>query len=132
MSQRTLEQRGIATAAEQARWQSQKLKQQSGWAYPVYHYQTGTVIAQRWKAAEPQAMKYAWLPSKPSDAAADWYILPKTRQAIAAAQGTAYLANGEPSLLAYHAAGIHNAIATTLSEVSIPSSLCEVLQALGI
>jgi hypothetical protein len=132
MSQRTLEQRGIAFAAEQALWQPQTLRQSKGWVYPVYHYQTGAVIAQRWKAAEPQAMKYAWLPSKPSDAAADWYILPKTRQAIAAAKGTAWLANGEPALLAYHEAGIHNAIATTLSEISVPTNLREVLKALGI
>jgi hypothetical protein len=132
MSQRSLQQRGIASIAEAQQWRPQTLGQSRGWAYPVYHYQTGAVIAIRWKAAAPQGMKYAWLPSKPADAAADWYILPKTRQAISSAKGTAYLANGEPALLAYQAAGIHNVIATTLSEVSVPSNLREVLSTLGI
>jgi hypothetical protein len=127
-----LQKRGIGQAAQDAQWLSQNFNGQVGWAYPVFHYQTGAVIATRWKAAKPNGMKYGWIPSKPSDPAADWYILPGTKEAIAAANGIVNLANGEPALLAYYAAGIYNVIATTLSEISVPSNLLEVLQVLGV
>jgi hypothetical protein len=137
-----LENRGIAVIAKANGWKPERKKQndngvakwEEGWAYPICHYQTGKVIAKRWKAANKATSQspYAWLPSKPKDPAADWYILPGTPQAIAAQQGTVYLANGEPALLAYHAAGIHNVIATTLSEISVPKNTLDVLRALGV
>lgn len=132
MNFRTLEARGIATIAKKYQWQPQNFRQNAGWIYPVFHYQTEAIIAKRWKAAVASSPKYAWLPNKPQDPAASWYILPETKEAISAANGTAYLANGEPALLAYHAAGIKNTIATTLSEVGVPPVTVQVLQAMGI
>lgn len=132
MTFNTLEQRGIANIAIEANWLPYTFKNQSGWAYPVYNPFTSAIVAKRWKAADTGAMKYAWLPSKPDSPLADWYTLPQAIEAIQEAKGTAYLANGEPALLAYHAAGIHNVIATTLSEVGIPKNLINMLSKLGI
>jgi|GEM_PF-2414220 len=127
-----LERRGIADPAKRAGWCVYTCKNQAGWAYPIHDPFTGEQIATRWKSAESGGMKYGWIPNKPDSPLADWYILPETTDAIANASGTAYLANGEPSLLSYHAAGIHNVIATTLSEVAIPKNLLTMLADLGI
>lgn len=127
-----LEKRGITTQATQAGWQSKSFKSRAGWAFPVYEPLTGAVIATRWKSAESEGMKYAWIPSKPDSPSADWYVLPETKLAISNENGRAYLANGEPALLAYQAAGVKNVIATTLSEVGIPKNLLSMLTDLGI
>ncbi len=127
-----LQERGISTIAKQAKWQSQSFKSRAGWAFPVYEPLTGKVIATRWKSAETGGMKYAWIPSKPDSPFADWYMLPGTKLEICNTENTAYLANGEPALLAYHAAGVKNVIATTLSEVGIPKNLIATLKDLGI
>ena len=127
-----LQKRGIASIAKQAGWQSKSFKSRAGWAFPVYEPLTGRVIATRWKSAETGGMKYAWIPSKPDSPPADWYILPGTKLEICNTENTAYLANGEPALLAYHVAGVKNVIATTLSEVGIPKNLHSMLKDLGI
>ena len=127
-----LKNRGIATTAQNHGWQPKQLKNSRGWSYPIYDYKTGKRIATRWKSAEKSGMKYGWIPSKPKNPNADWYILPITPEFIEISQGTAILANGEPSLLAYHSAGIHNVIATTLSEIAVPKNILEVFAELGI
>ncbi|MEL6407004.1 MAG: hypothetical protein AAFR81_21715 [Chloroflexota bacterium] len=128
-----LSRRGIASTAKNAGWIPYPYRNFAGWAYPVHDPFTGEIIARRWKATDKNSrMKYGWLPSKPEHPYADWYILPASVDAISRADGVAYLANGEPSLLAYHSAGIQNAIATTLSEVGIPKNLIATLSKLGI
>jgi len=128
-----LQRRGILESSKAAGWQEQQYKHSAGWAYPVIDYTTGDVIAQRWKAAPGQSgMKYGWIPGKPDTSAANWYITKGTAEAVAAADGVAYLANGEPALLAYQAAGIDNVIATTLSEVAVPVDAIDALRAMGI
>lgn len=129
----TLARRGIAGAADAAGWTSTTYHGQPGWRYPVIDITTGQPAGWRFKAASSEArMKYGWMPSKPDTPAADWYISPDARAAIAAAGGVAYLANGEPSRLAYQAAGVQNVIATTTSEVTVPTSTPGLLAWLGI
>lgn len=132
MSFLRLEKRGISEQAKVTGWQSQSFKSRAGWAFPVYEPLTGAVIATRWKSAQSGGMKYAWIPSKPDSPSADWYVLPETKLAISNENGIAYLANGEPALLAYQSAGVKNVIATTLSEVGIPKNLLSALTDLGI
>lgn len=102
------------------------------WRYPVWHYVTGAIIGTRSKRITGEGAKYLWVPSKPADPAAEWYIVPDALSAIRRAQGVCYLANGEAALVACRAAGLYNAIATTTSEASIPGNLRDVLSALGI
>jgi len=124
-----LKDRLIFEEALQAGWREYKYYGRPGWSYPVFDYKNGEIIGTRWKAAPGRAgMKYGWIPEKPDNQAVDWYILPETRQAIAAADGICYLANGEPALLAYHAAGVHNVISTTLSEAAVPADALELLR----
>ena len=132
MSITLLKKRGISDPATRAGWHDYTYKNQAGWAYPVYEPIMGVEIAKRWKSAQSGGMKYAWIPNKPASPTADWYILPETFSAIAHHDGVAYLANGEPALLAYHAAGIQNVIATTLSEVAVPKNMLIMLNDLGI
>lgn len=128
-----LQKRGIAAVAQAAGWRSQPNRGQAGWAFPVYDYQSGKIIGMRWKAAPgQQGPKYLWRPQKPQNPAVDWYILPGTAEAVAAAGGVCYLANGEPSLLSYVAAGLRNVITTTLSEIAVPGNVEAVCKALGI
>lgn len=128
-----LNRRGIAATAAAAGWKLVNWAGQPGWTYPVIDVTTGQTIARRFKAASSDSrMKYSWMPRKPDTPAADWYISQDAQQAIAAADGVAYLANGEPARLAYQAAGIQNVIATTLSEVSVPSTTVQLLNWLGI
>jgi hypothetical protein len=124
-----LTKRGIAAQADLAGWQ----EGDGRWLYPIFNLE-GEVIAHRGKAfpSNQKGMKYSWSPSKPENPASDWYILVGTKEAIATANGVAYLANGEPALLAYRAAGIQNVIATTHGETTIPQNLNEVLNALSI
>lgn len=132
--EQNLTSRGILKVAQKAGWQPTRYYGRDGWSYPVVDYATGKQIAQRWKAgpAKSSEMKYSWIPNKPATSAADWYILPSTAEAVAAADGVCYLANGEPALLAYHASSIQNVISTTLSEVSIPSNVIDALRTMGI
>ena len=124
-----LTRRGIANEADKAGWQEGVGR----WVYPIFDI-AGTEIAKRGKAYPQQSggMKYTWIPSKPQNPSSDWYILPETKQAIAAANGTAYLANGEPALLAFRAAQVNNVIATTHGENTVPHTTEEILKELGI
>lgn len=113
-----LEQRGIAEAAKQHGWVGNDTKQR--WEYPVWD-SNGVVIATRTKAYNSKsAMKYGWLPSKPDNSEADWYILPTAQAAIDKADGVLYIVNGEPAVLTLQAAGIENVGSSTLSEISFP------------
>ncbi len=104
----TLQRRGIDTVAQAAGWKPLSPHGRPGYSYPV-HFDGGT--AQRWKALDGKKPKYTWLPSKPAGCK---YYLPQgtdtLRAAVAAAGGTLYIANGEPALLAYLAAGVQNVI----------------------
>jgi hypothetical protein len=126
-----LDARGLLTPATDASWVATRYHQRAGWSYPIYHYASGDVIGRRWKSADGTRPKYLWQPNKPEDPAADWYILPGTAEHIAAAGGEVYLANGEPALLAYVAAGVGNVITTTASEITVPNTVLQVLGTLG-
>lgn len=128
-----LQARGILKAAIAAGWQPRFWNGRDGWQYPVCDYD-GNAIVLRWKAAPNQGdgNKYSFIPSKPKNPLANWYILPGTADAITKNHGVCYLANGEPSKLAYHAAGVHNVIATTASENTVPANTIDVLQKLGV
>lgn len=123
---RILSERGILESAVANGWQAQP----HGWRYPVFDLDGG-VIGYRVKQIDRDP-KYLWSPAKPKHTLAEWYILPDMRRAIAASGGLCYLANGEPALIAYHSAGVKNAIATTLSEIAVPANIQDVFQQLGI
>lgn len=122
-----LQRRGILGSVTRHNWQPQGNR---GWQYPVFDLD-GQVIGYRLKLLQGH-QKYLWSPSKPTHELANWYILPDTAQAIQAAGGICYLANGEPALHAYHSATVYNSIATTLSEIAVPENILMVLQALGV
>lgn len=124
-----LKQRGIDTQADLAGWQ----ETDNYWQYPVFA-PDGAIIAYRLKKypfADVKA-KYLWKTEKPTDSNAEWYVLPETDKAIKDAGGVAYISNGEPALLAYHAAGVHNVLTTTLSEIAFPKDGVVYLKALNI
>lgn len=133
-----LEGRGIAEAADDALWKAHKAFGQDGWAYPVYDgngvaYRTadGSQAIRRWKNRDSNGSpKYAWLPEKPGKAT--YYVLPDTLDAIRKANGVAYLASGEPDVLAYRAAGFKNVICWFDGEMSIPANLLQHLTYMGI
>lgn len=121
-----LAQRGILES-----WERAGLKPQgNGCQYPIFDLR-GQVIGHRFKRISGHP-KYFWQPEKPDHEMADWYILPGTAQAISGAGGVCYLANGEPSLHAYHTASVYNTICTTLSEISVPSNTLDILRRLGV
>lgn len=126
--------RGFYEAAHSAGVRNYTYMGRPGWQYPVYDYATNKFLASRWKAADGKKPKYLWLPEKPKNPAADWYILPipSARFAITAAGGVCYLANGEPSVWTYMQAGIKNVISTTASEVAVPANVLDVLRELGV
>lgn len=122
-----LKQRGILAAAHAMHWQQDG----NGWKYPVFSL-SGEVLTHRWKngdSAAPAGKKYLWKPNKP--AGVQYYHAPDIRQAVAAAGGVLYIANGEPSVLAYHAAGIRNVL-SWYGENSVPASLPADLLALDV
>lgn len=116
-----LENSGIANAASRAGWKPYTHEQQIGWAYPVNPAST----ARRWKNYDSatKGKKYLWLPAKPAGCN---YYLPygeaELTAAIAAANGTLYIANGEKGVLTYHAAGLYN-VTCWFGETSVPTSL---------
>lgn len=124
-----LEARGIYEQALKAGWRENNIELR--WEYPVYSH-NNEVVATRTKAYDSNAkMKYGWLPSKPTNPEADFYILEGTKEAVQAAGGVVFLANGEASVLAMKAAGIHNVFATCHGESTIPKTSKETLIALG-
>lgn len=133
-----LEARGIRKVATFYKWHASQFRGGWGWEYPIYSDpETLQIVATRWKAfnaeqAEIAGRKYAWLPSKPNDPDADWYILQSAKEAIEQAGGACYLANGEPSLLALATGGVFNAISTTMGEGAIPPDAISRLNSLGV
>lgn len=128
----SLEARGIAAQALLAGW----TEQENYWRYSVINPQ-GETIAEREKRfpfadTTKHKAKVRWHPSKPTNPDSEWYILGDTIQAIQSANGVCYLANGEPAMLSYRAAGILNAIATTLSEIAVPKNLLAYLRLIGV
>ncbi len=118
-----LHKRGIHDIAMANGWQQQG----SMYHYPTFDPFTGDIIATRAKRVAGDGAKYLWIPSKPDHEYIDWYILPNTVSAIKEAYGVVYIANGEASNLAHHAAGITNTIATTASEVTVPRNTVSLL-----
>lgn len=133
--------RGILDAARKARWKPLTYTAtgfpMAGWGYPVYnaggqqYMHNGNTPVLRWKAADSSSKpKYAWLPKRPESAR--YYLLLDTPAAIRAANGTLYLASGEPDVLAYRAAGLHNSLCWFDGETSIPASLLDDLHYLHV
>lgn len=126
-----LAERGLLIVAKHAGWQPTALKNgRPGWSYPVYNVHGQAYAQKRWKSADGEAPKYLWLPNQP--ATAKYYFLPGTFSEVQAQNGTCYLAGGEPDVLAYHAAGIRNAICWLNGEGSPPATLAENLARMGV
>lgn len=123
-----LEARGVYEAAIKLGW----TETAHYWHYPVYSL-SGEIITQRGKAYPNQDLpKYIWPDGKPENSESDYYIPKGAKEAIAAAGGVCYLANGEIGVAAFHAAGIYNVIATLHSEITVPKTLIPTLESLGI
>jgi hypothetical protein len=123
--------RHIKSQAHVYGWRAHVARGVTGALYPVFDPLTGDVLGTRFTvfdAADVKTLgaKYLWVPTKPASSLADWYILPArdgyvgAAAAIRAADGTAWLANGEKSLLAFVAAGVENVVATTHGEQTVP------------
>lgn len=117
--------RGIASQADAMQW----ICAQNRWEYPVFNFD-GNIVTRRGKAY-PNAttkQKYIFIPSKLN---ALYYHAPGIRQAVNDSDGLLYIANGEPSVLAYHASGIFNVL-SWFGEGSIPSSFIADMTELGV
>lgn len=126
---KSLKERGIEQTALAAGWQPYTMHGRPGWRYPV-QFADGT--AYRWKAGDKQKPKYCWLGGQPK--ACKYYIpqnINALRSAIEAADGVLYIANGEPSVLAYLAAGVQNVL-SWFGEGQPPHTLSEALRAWGV
>lgn len=129
----SLSARYIAQAATQMGWEEYEYNGVPGWKYPIRDVQTGEIVAYRWKRKGPgDGPKYVWIGKKPGGGRADFYAAPDIRQAIAVANGAAYMVNGEPALLAALEIGLRNTLCTTGGETTVPKGLAETLQALGV
>lgn len=133
-----LYQRGILDAAAEAGWKPYKLGGQLGWRYPIYRLdgspftdsETGENVY-RWKNANRDAKpKYRWVSRQ--SGCPPYYFLPEIQESIQDADGTAYLVNGEPAVLAMNAAGLSNAFCYFNGEGSTPSDLAAFLKELGV
>ena len=124
-----LKQRGIYEQAMRDGWEVER----DFWKYPLYDRHENKIIGYRRKIFNPDThQKYGWYWKKPDDPDAEWYITKGTRQAIADADGLVYIANGEPAVEAMKAAGIHNVLSSTLSEVAVPKNIIDLLQSLDV
>lgn len=118
-----LQQRGILETALKMQWKPHVYKGSRGGSYPVFDPIMGNTVSQRWKAAPNQrGAKYSWPNGTGSKGKAKYYAAPGLLDAIAAADGVLFVANGEPSVLAFHAAGIENVL-SWFGESSIPASI---------
>jgi hypothetical protein len=116
--------RGILFAARLMHWFVQGMF----WRYPVYDM-SGAIVAYRKKALDSNASpKYLWDGTKGQ---AKYYHSPKILAAVSAANGVLYIANGEPSVLAYHAAGIENVL-SWFGENAVPATLARDLHKMGV
>lgn len=122
--------RGLYDQAVAAGWEPFMVKGRPGLAYPVYNVKGNPYRERRWKAIDGERPKYLWLWEKPQQA--KYYFLPGTLSAIAQQCNAAYLAGGEPDVLAYRAAGITNTFCWLDGEGSPPSSLANDLAAMGV
>ena len=121
-----LYQRGIADIAAAAGWRIDG----QGMVFPVYDFDCNT-SAWRWKRFAGQGAKYIWKSSKGN---AKYYFgaYPEQfKQSIADNDGVVYIANGEPSVLAFNAAGLFN-VFSWFGEGSIPATLADDLAAWGV
>lgn len=126
----SLADRGIADVAALAGWEAYEHKGRAGWRYPVFWSSGQRFGVHRWKAADGESPKYLWLPSKPDQAR--YYLLPGTLEEINQRAGVAFLAGGEPDVLAYHAAGVRNTFCWLDGEGSPPQTLASDLRLMGI
>lgn len=118
-----LDGRGLLAAAGAMRWQPTR----NGWEYPVYD-QGGQIVATRFKHLDSNASpKYLWL----NDSKAQYYHAPDLLDAIAAAGGVLIVANGEPGVLTFHAAGKRNVLCL-FGESNIPDGAGELLRSWGV
>lgn len=130
--QHLLTERGILEVALDAGWTPIKHRQHDGWQFPTSSLD-GTIKSSRWKAFPDQAggSKYAWKGGKHDGC--DYYLPPNSdlTEAIQANDGHLYLASGEPDVLVYMSAGIHN-VTCWFGETSVPKTLAEDLCSLGV
>ena len=128
--QAALRQRGILNQAIKAGWQPCTDHGQPGFKYPAIKGQPPN----RFKAidANIKGRKYKWLPSKPDGC--DFYLPAgeaALRSAVEAAGGDIWIANGEPGVLTYLAAGIENVLSAGFGEGTTPGHLADKLTAFG-
>jgi hypothetical protein len=120
-----LNRRGILDAGLYMGWQPH----QNGAKYPVFNPVSGDIESSRWKAAPGQGgAKYTWLGEK---GAAKYYAAIGLPDAIAAADGLLYIANGEPSVLVFRSVGMKNVL-SWFGEGSIPDTLPKDLLSWGV
>lgn len=120
--------RGLLSAARAMDWQPKHLvKIGDGWQYPVYD-QGGQIVATRFKHLDSQASpKYLWL----NKSKALYYHAPDLLDAITAAGGVLIVANGEPGVLTFHAAGIRNVLCI-FGESNLPDGVAELFKSWGV
>jgi hypothetical protein len=146
--------RGILDAALSAGWTGFTWFDTPGWAYPLYRSDGQAWVlpesagvaagrpAQRWKALDSQHKpKYMWgYPDQSRErgelrqpAGCAYYWLPRedVKAAIAADNGTLYLAAGEPDLLTLVENGKRN-VTCFFGESQIPDTLLEVMTKLDV
>ncbi len=124
-----LSQRGLLPTFAHAGALAATYQNRPGFKYPVT-YSAG--VAWRWKALDGQKPKYVWLGGKPD--ACRYYTpfgLAHLRAAVAANEGALYIANGEPAVIAYHAAGVPNVL-SWFGEANVPADLPAFLTDLGV
>lgn len=125
-----LQARGILDMARSAGWTAHEYKGRPGWSFPIFNIKGNRYQNLKWKSADGEAPKCAWLPTKPDGA--KYYFLPGTLSEIANRSGAAYLASGEPDVLAFQAAGIRNVFCWLDGENSIPDTLVSNLLAMNV
>src|SRR5262249_5410101 len=124
--------RGIDTTAMSAGWSHVSYRGAQYYRYPVYAPDADVIVAYRMKALPGQTgAKYLWVDSKPAGAVEYRHPGVKLRAAVAAAGGVLWIANGDPSVLAYAAGGVANAL-SWFGEGSVPPTLAQDLQRLGV
>jgi len=121
----TLQERGIAAAAEAMGWKDGIAHGITGWVYTV---DDGTSKRQRIKNSDKNAAagkKYVWLGDS---TAPKYYFHPTLAEAIDASGGTLIIANGEPGVLTFHEAG-HLNVLCFFGEGTLPLDLADRLAA---
>eukprot|EP00667_Euglena_gracilis_P013871 EG_transcript_14342 len=131
IGRKALEDRGILQQALLHRWKWY----QGGWSYPLFTEKgslpTPEVLRFKRFAGVPGLSKYTWITGKMH--ASDYYFEPGTpiETEVKEQGGVLYIANGEPSTLAFRSADIHNAVCW-FGEANIPRTLVVDLQKWGV